>query len=349
MAKHPRVLLKDIAELANCSVAAVSRAMSNDVLQHKLVAPDTFENIRKAAQTLNYRPRRSQMHRSQGIVGVFVPQLQSNLTLNLIHGINAVANEANTPLYFYTFWDSGCFDHFINHHPPGNHAMGVLSYYPMSESEVPGFMAMYEKLRQHSVPMVIMHNDAPPDFPEVTVRFDNLYGGKLAGRHLRMLQCREYFILGSSSSKISNTQHYSQERLQGCYNELTFNSRTICHMLTNNQGYGITNKQGLIESLYRMVDWKQPGSVGIFCDSDRLAAHLLTFLQSKQIHIGSQVKIMGYNGEDFTSNIYPSLTTVKQDFYKLGSIAMQKLFNMMKGKNEKSAVVKPELIVRSST
>ena len=40
--KKARVLLKDIAREANCSLASVSRALSTDVQQQKLVAPDTF-------------------------------------------------------------------------------------------------------------------------------------------------------------------------------------------------------------------------------------------------------------------------------------------------------------------
>ena len=49
--KKTRVLLKDIAREANCSTAAVSRALSADVQQQKLVAPDTFAAIMQAANS----------------------------------------------------------------------------------------------------------------------------------------------------------------------------------------------------------------------------------------------------------------------------------------------------------
>ena len=223
------------------------------------------------------------------------------------------------------------------------------AFCPPAISEVPEFMAMYEQLKYLDIPLVIIHNDAPADFKEVTVKFDNYYGGSLAGKYLRELNCREYYILGSGVAKTTPSQHYSFERLQGCYNELTFHSRTICHMLTNNMGYGFDDKRDIIEIMYRMVDWRRPEPIGIFCDCDRLAAYLMTFLQSKQINIGSQVKIVGYNGENFTDKLYPALTTVKQDFYQLGFIAMQKFFNMMRGKSESSLIIKPQLIVRKST
>ncbi len=346
--KKTRVLLKDIAREANCSTAAVSRALSADVQQQKLVAPDTFAAIMQAAKKLNYRPSHNK-RRALGVVGVFTPLGHSTLSLDLLNGITQAANEAHTPLYCYNYQDGSSFVDFMNNHISQHRAMGVVSYYPPAISEVPEFMAMYEKLKHLDIPLVIIHNDAPDDFKEITVKFDNYYGGSLAGKHLRELKCREYYILGSGVAKTTPAKHYSFERLQGCYNELTFHLRTTCHMLTNNMGYGVDVKHGIIEMMYRMVDWRQPGAVGIFCDCDRLAAHLMTFLQSKQINIGSQAKIVGYNGEEFTGNLYPSLTTVKQNFHQLGFIAMQKLFNMMRGKSESSLTIKPELIVRSST
>lgn len=345
--KKKRVLLKDIAAEANCSLAAVSRALSRDIQQQRLVARDTFDTIMQAAERLEYSPQQKPQ-RSLGTVGVFVPMGHSSLTLELLNGITQAANEVHTPLHCYNYQDGSGFTDFVNHHLSRHRTTGVLSYYPWDDTSLKAFLVMHKKLTEQNIPLVIIHNDAPENFHEISVKFDNYYGGKLAGRHLLDHKCREYFILGNIKN-LNSSMHYSFQRLQGCYNELTADPRNVCHMLTNNMGYSVDNKHGLIELLYKMVNWRQDGPVGIFCDNDRLATYLMTFLLSKQISIGTQAKIVGYNGESFTASMYPALTTVKQDFYKLGFTAMHKLFNIMRGKNESSLLIKPELIVRSST
>ena len=119
-------------------------------------------------------------------------------------------------------------------------------------------------------------------------------------------------------------------------------------MLINNQGQSFEHLQDVIERFHRMVDWKCHGPVGIFCDNDRLALILHSFLQYHKTAVGSQAKIVGYNDEEISQYVYPPLTTVRQPFDELGKAAMLKLFNMMQGKSEKSLLIRPTLIKRSS-
>ncbi|MBE6379939.1 MAG: LacI family transcriptional regulator [Lentisphaerae bacterium] len=343
-----RVLLKDIAALAGCSLAAASRALSPDPLLNRLVSAETMQAVKNAAQQLAYRPRRSRQRRALGIVGVFIPQGNTILSLDLLNAITAVANQANTPIHCYSNADSASFNHFINNYADSHHALGVVSYYPPDERDVPAFMDMFDKLRQNSAPLVVIHNNAPDNFPAVTVKFDNYYGGKLAGEYLKSLDCREYYILGGSVPGVLNPDDYLQQRLMGCYNALSSNLSTSCHMLINNQGQSFEHLQDVIGRFYRMVDWKCHGPVGIFCDNDRLALILHSFLQYHKTAVGSQAKIVGYNDEEISQYVYPPLTTVRQPFDELGKAAMLKLFNMMQGKSEKSLLIRPTLIKRSS-
>jgi LacI family transcriptional regulator len=343
-----RTLLKDIAREAGCSQAAASRALSSDILQNRLVSAETALLVQQAARKLDYRPRSNRQRRAVGIVGVFIPEGHTILTLDLLNAITRVANHANTPIHCYNCADSASFNHFISNYADRRQVLGALSYYPPDERDVPAFMNMFEKLRQNSAPLVVIHNNAPENFPAVTVKFDNYHGGKLAGDHLKNLNCREYFILGSSVPASYTTQDYQQQRLMGCYNALNNQQQNICNMLINNQGQSCEQLQDMIERFYRMVDWKRQGSIGIFCDNDRLALTLHSFLQYHKIAIGSQAKIVGYNDEEITQYVYPALTTIRQPFAEMGNIAMTKLFNLMQGKSEKSQLIKPELVIRAS-
>ena len=346
--KSSRILLKDIAEAAGCSQAAASRALSPDVLQKRLVSSETLQAVQQAARQLGYRPRSNRQRRAVGIVGVFIPAGRTVLTLDLLNAITQEANRACTPIHCYNCADSTSFNHFMNNYADSCQVLGVLSYYPPDEKDVPAFMNMAEKLRKNSAPLVVIHNNVPDNFPAVTVKFDNYYGGKLAGEYLKSLDCREYFILGSSIPVSHTQQDYQQQRLMGCYNALNTQQQNICHMLINNQGHACDQQMDVIERFYRMVDWKHQSSVGIFCDHDRMALALHSFLQYHNISIGIQAKIIGYNDEEITQYVYPALTTIRQPFGKLGSIAMIKLINMMKGKSESSLLIKPSLVKRAS-
>ena len=347
--KITRILLKDIAAAAGCSQAAVSRALSTDILQQRLVSAETAQAVQQAARQLGYRPRSNSQRRAVGIVGVFIPPGRTILTLDLLNAITQEANKANTPIHCYNCADSKSFNHFMNNYADSCQVLGVLSYYPPDERDVPAFMSMAEKLRKNAAPLVVIHNNAPENFPAVTVKFDNYLGGKLAGEYLKSLNCREYFILGSSIPA-ANNQHddYLQQRLMGCYNALSTSQQRSCQMLINNHGHSHEQIMNAIERFYRMVDWKQPEPIGIFCDNDRLALSLHSFLQYHNIAIGIQAKLVGYNDEEITQYVYPALTSVRQPFDEMGSIAMTKLLNLMKGKVERSELIRPKLIKRAS-
>ena len=65
--------------------------------------------------------------------------------------------------------------------------------------------------------------------------------------------------------------------------------------------------------------------------------------------VGRQIKLVGYDDLEQTIHTYPRLTTIRQPFAEMGSLAVRKLFNLMKGYPEKSEILEPELIIRESS
>jgi len=355
--KGNRVTLKDVALTANCSIAVASRALSTDSTQNSTVNAQTAQAVIEAARSLKYTPLHSSAKKKPlGQVGVFLPAINSSQLLPLLEGISSVAEQYNTPLHYYANATGANYRHFADHCLNRSMMHGVITYYPSSPLYQNDFLYMYNKLRRLGVPLVIIHNNAPPEFDEVSVKFDNYYGGKLAGEYLASLQCTDYyifcgFIMPNSESEWLKEKkcNYLPSRVAGCYNYLSRKFLEHCNLISNHQLLrpNLENIQQL-QSLYNVIDLKTAGPKGVFCTNGAMALNLSGYLQSKGIEVGKEVKLIGYDDNFFCEFAYPAITTIRQPFDLMGKKAMQKLFNMMQGKKEASEFLKPELIKRFS-
>ena len=341
MKNNKRITLQKIASAAGCSVAVASRALSSDVLQNRTVAPDTAAHIVAVARQLGWTPRTAyKKKRALGVVGALLPGCESPLMQDLLDGLNAVAQQNNTPVYHYSRATGESFRQFWDDHASGSHQVGAVSYYPAERSEVPAFMEMFEKFRKREAPLVIVHNNAPEDFPAVSVRIDNIYGGRLAGKHLVDLNCSNNFLLGFGYTP------YRYDRLKGCSEVLNENRLPYtCISCKPNT----PNEFELVKQLEHLINGNFDEPVGVFVDGMYLALMVHNYFQSQGVEIGKKLKLIAYDDSLWMQCAYPAITAVRQPFYEMGALAMKKLFNMLRGYSEKSEYIKPELIVRQST
>jgi len=337
-----KILLKDIARAAGCSVAVASRALSSDILQNRTVARKTASAVITAARRLGYVPPHKRVRkRPVGVISIFLPEAPTTLQLKLLAGISSVTSEFETPVHFYSNATAASYRHFIRDYLNVNRNLGVISYYPPDEKDVPDFLEMCEKLRKQDGQLVVIHNNAPADFPAVSIRINNHSGGRMAGEYLGGMDLREYFAI------VWPRPDYRHDRMYGFCGALEKMDRNATVFWGNADNYD----QLLVslERIWRMVDWNRPEPVGIFCDSDNTALTVNGFFQSHGIVVGRQIKLVGYDDLEQTIHTYPRLTTIRQPFAEMGSLAVRKLFNLMKGYPEKSEILEPELIVRESS
>ena len=163
----------------------------------------------------------------------------------------------------------------------------------------------------------------------------------LAGEYLGAMDLREYFAI------VWPRPDYRHDRMYGFCGALEKLDKNATVFWGNADNYD----QLLVslERIWRMVDWNRPEPVGIFCDSDNTALTVNGYFQSHGIVVGRQIKLVGYDDLEQTLHTYPRLTTIRQPFAEMGSLAVRKLFNLMKGYPEKSEILEPELIIRESS
>lgn len=86
-----------------------------------------------------------------------------------------------------------------------------------------------------------------------------------------------------------------------------------------------------------------------FVNGDEKAIVLMRELFNYKIHVPQHVKVMGFDNLPLSEYTIPSLTTVSMNYKELAKKLLEKLLNIMDGKEETSEEVSSSLIIREST
>jgi LacI family transcriptional regulator, repressor for deo operon, udp, cdd, tsx, nupC, and nupG len=87
----------------------------------------------------------------------------------------------------------------------------------------------------------------------------------------------------------------------------------------------------------------------VFAVSDLLAIGALKEINNNGLHVPNDIALVGFDNIDFSNMTHPTLTTISQPMYKMGTIAAKMLISQIKGEEVESIVVDHELIIRGST
>ena len=89
----------------------------------------------------------------------------------------------------------------------------------------------------------------------------------------------------------------------------------------------------------------------IFAANDQLALGLEHALWDAGVRVGQDVAIVGFDDEVGSAHYIPPLTTVRQDFVRLGALATEVLKQTLGGASGREAprLVPPEIVVRRSS
>jgi DNA-binding LacI/PurR family transcriptional regulator len=88
----------------------------------------------------------------------------------------------------------------------------------------------------------------------------------------------------------------------------------------------------------------------VFAANDQMALGLLRALHEAGLRVPEDVSVVGFDDLPESGYFEPPLTTVRQDFEKLGQRTMALVLRVLAGELDASVpLVEPQLVVRSST
>jgi DNA-binding LacI/PurR family transcriptional regulator len=101
---------------------------------------------------------------------------------------------------------------------------------------------------------------------------------------------------------------------------------------------------------------KRDCPTAVLCDGDEVAASAMRTIWGLGLRVPQDVSVTGYAGHAYTDLLYPPLTTVKQPFEEMGSVAVGMLLGIINrgtaGKDSQSGAIEllpTQLLIRGST
>jgi DNA-binding LacI/PurR family transcriptional regulator len=328
VAKSKRPTLRDVAREAGVSYQTVSRVINGDM--H--VAAATRARVMLAIETLGYRPNRAAQ----------ILQTEKSHTLEVIMFFSGF----NRFLYEMAHAAHDLGYHFVISAITAEEFPGALQ--SAASRFIDGLLLIplvsiiddYEQLMQltDGVPFVQIGAKLGADLPSVI--YDQAKGARLATQHLIDLGHRA--IAEISGPRLNYDGH---ARHEGWLKTLTDN-----HIQPGASVEGDFTIEGGYRAMNRLLDQGVPFT-SVFVGNDSMAMGAHTALRERGLHVPNDISIVSFDDIPEAGHFVPSLTTVRQDFDRMGRLATEFLVSIIEQPDTPihQRVLQPKLIVREST
>ena len=174
--------------------------------------------------------------------------------------------------------------------------------------------------------------------PYVTI--DNEKAAYQAVNHLIQLGHEKIALINSDETYLY-ARHKMGYKKALEHHGIQINEEYIFH----NQSIGFEYGQHTMKKIMKLKD--RPTAV--FAVSDLLAIGALKEINAIGLHVPNDIAVIGFDKIDFSNMTHPTLTTVAQPMYKMGTTAANMLISKIKGEEVESIILDHELVIREST
>ncbi|AIF44403.1 LacI family DNA-binding transcriptional regulator [Virgibacillus sp. SK37] len=321
--------IRDVAKLANVSVATVSRVIN----ANGYVNENTKQKVEEAIKQLDYRPNdvaRSLFKGRSKMIALFVPDIQNPFFSELARAVEDMANKRG-----YTFI-------LCNTDNDNQKEMDYLQ--ALLQKSIDGFIFVSNTIKaiqieNVNVPMVALDRKISSGLASVTV--DNRDGARQAVEHLQSIGCKQIGHICGPENVSS-----SRNRLQG-YLDVVKKEDWLTSDFVQVGDYNI--RGGFHAGLEMLKN--NPSIDGIFAANDLMAIGVLKAAEYLNIPVPEKLSVIGFDDIELGKITSPPLTTIKQPIYAIGKQAAELLIKQIEDPETevKSEIHDVELILRAST
>ena len=340
------VTLEDVAKSAKVSRATVSRAVNSP----DSVSPAALKRINKAIKDMHYVPNRH----ARALTGVRT----QTIGLIFFHDINTLFETAfwgHVINPIYEKLDALGYDLQIIAHARKNASQkGEVPINEYSED-------IAEKISGHNVDGFIVVGQAPnnlesifsqvripmiafgaPLFPTTTVSWvdtDNKIGGRMAVDYLVSKKRKRIGMITGGLE-----QSWSVSRFEGYKKGLAKAGIEYDPSLVEHSSITYSSCATLTERLMH----RRHDVDAIFAANDEMASAVIQTLKELNYSVGRDILVVGFDNTNRAMQTFPNITTIGQDFEKIGESLVTGLLKKMKGEKILSKKISPKLILRGS-
>lgn len=327
--------INDVAKHADVSRTTVSHVLS----ENRPVSQAVTERVQRVMRELGYVPSRAAQSLANGMahtLGLLVPDLGNGFFAELVRGAEWAAIERGfNVLLCSTGWNLER-ELFYLDTLRSRAVDGVIyaSGSPDRESQLSKHLA--------DLPSVAVDEDLG-GLPLATVVSNNRAGGKVAAEHLAGLGHSRAVVVGANTRLASST-----ERVAGF--KATWKRRTgqqaqiLPGFFEEDCGYAAAGE---------LADRVRRGEVtSIFALNDLIALGILRRFREEGIAVPNDCSVVGFDDITTARHTTPGLTTVRQDPFAMGSLAVKALLDHLLERRvsyPERQVLPIELVQREST
>lgn len=326
--------IKDVAKAANVSPTTVSRVLNNS----ESVKKKTYDRVQGIIKELNFQPNilgRRLRKASSLMILVMLPDISNPFYSLIVKGIEDVARINNYSIHLCnTDNDKNRVNHYIN---------------LLKSKEADGAILMNTEIHKAFIKNLLQGFHVVQcceylDSDHTSVVSVNDYGGsKTAIKHLLSLGRKRIALVTCKNLFISN-----MKREQGYIDTLKEENIEMGEdyiVYVDSHDY----KNG-VRAVEKLQTLKNPPDA-IFATSDILAIGVIKGLIKAGYKIPQDVAVVGFDDIPVASFINPSLTTIVQPKYDIGTMAMRLLLQQINGEisEPQKVILEYDLAIREST
>ncbi len=327
-----KVTVRDVAALAGVSSSTVSRVLNN----RPTISTKTQKIVRDACKALNYVPdiaAKGLAGHETHTIGIIVPDISNPYFSALCTAAEKYAAERNyrvilTNTLHNPAYELDAADQMLSQRVDG---MLISACSPNSQ--------ILNSALLGKTPCVYLGSNHGPNCSYVEI--DNSRGAYEATQYLYLLGHRRIVFMGGRLG--SRTL---EQRLAGYRRSMTLNSLSPQEIILQETGGSL--KQWCGEQAFKLF---QAGDIpdAFIAYSDIIATRILDAAESFDLHSPEDFSIVGFDNIMFGSLPPIGLTSVSQQKFTAGRLAVKRLLEKINGRCGQTAdILEPELIIRST-
>lgn len=324
--------IQQVAQKAGVSVATVSRVLNNATS----VSPKTRLKVENAIKDLNYEPSmlgRNLRNSESRLLLVLLPSISNPFYTEIINGIQNTAITNNYNILLCETDSNPQRENIYFNMIKNKLADGVISMDPTVN------MHKLNELAENYSVILCSEYEEGGSIPYVTI--DNELAAYQAVKHLIKLGHERIALINSDEKFL-----YARQRRNGYDRALKeFNLPIRDEWIYHTKELEFQNGVQAMRVMFQLAE--KPTAV--FAVSDTLAIGALKGINGNGLHVPNDIALVGFDNISFSNMTNPTLTTISQPMYKMGSLAANMLISSIQGEKVESVVLDHELIIREST
>lgn len=317
--------IKDVAKLAGCGIATVSRVINKS----GYVKNETRDKVEKVIKELGYQPNeiaRSMTLQKNHIIAFILPTSRHLFFGELLYYVEEELFEYGYKLMLCNSSEKLEKEILYLDMLKNNRVDAIIL---LTNNDV-------EQYLNKSLPIVSFDRY----FDNVPyVASDNYHGGVLAAERLLKHGCKKIMFIGDDAQgEHTNVKTDVSLRRIGFLKTLKDHGiEDVINLEYPLKNYFITEEQ--FEGYLR----EYPDFDGVFCISDAVAYTVIKVLEKKGIKVPEDVKVIGYDGGRTFNNLGKKITSINQDPTKLAKAIIDLLLSFNPRNLNRKIVVPVEI------